>query len=189
MNDPRVIILERTALDRGVFAEDELSVAAGFKLEKRRDEWLLSRCAAKILAVRQGLAFDPRNVRVARPRIIVDGVELPLFVSLSHSAPYAAAAIDEKPVGLDIQMVRPVDERATRLFLAAEEREVMERCTLADRVLHFWAAKEAAWKQRSDEFATLKGLRLELLQEVEDGLRFDAVDTWRQGELIVAVTK
>ncbi|HEX6160631.1 MAG TPA: 4'-phosphopantetheinyl transferase superfamily protein [Thermoanaerobaculia bacterium] len=188
MNDPRVIVLERSALDHGVFAEEELSVADGFKLQKRRDEWLLSRCAAKILTVRLGLAFDPRNVRIERPRIVVDGVELPLFVSLSHSAPFAAAAIDERPIGLDIQVVRPVDERAARLFLTPEEREVMERCTLPDRVLHFWAAKEAAWKQRSDEFPTLKALRLELSQEVEDGLQFDRVDTWRQGELIVAVT-
>lgn len=187
IDDPRVLIL-RGDYDPDFFTAGELATAAAFKLEKRRREWLLSRFAAKSLALRMGLAGDPRTCDVARPALIVDGSPTSWFVSLSHSEPFAAAALAREPVGIDVQVVRELPERSAHLFLSPEEIEAMECCTLPERLLHFWCAKEAAWKQRSDEYATLRQLPLTFLEESTSSLSFASVKTQRVGELIVAVT-
>ena len=171
------------------FTADELAIASGFRLPKRREEWLRSRTAAKALAVERGIVRDPRACTVARPTLLIDGEPSQWHVSLSHSRGWAAAAIDAKPVGIDLEVVRPVDERAVHLFLREDEAEAMHGCSIADRMLHFWAAKEAAWKQRSGQFTTLKQLALQLIEVRESGLLFDAVETFRRDDLVVALTR
>ena len=177
MTPPHLIVHD--AYDLAYFTGDELQTANAFKLEKRRDEWLLARYAAKRLALHLGIAGDPRAVTVARPMLLVDGAPVNWFVSISHSAPYAAAAIDREPVGIDVQVVRKMPEEAAHLFLSDEETAAMQRCSIADRLLHFWCAKEAAWKPRSDQFTTLKQLPLQFLEERPDGLVFNVVEKGR----------
>lgn len=199
-------LIVREAYDLAYFREDELAAANAFRLEKRRHEWLLARYAAKRLALELGIVDDPRAVSVARPMLLVDGAPVNWFVSISHSAPYAAAAIDRVPVGIDVQVVRRMSEAAAHLFLSGEETAAMQRCSIADRLLHFWCAKEAAWKPRSGEFTTLRQLPLQLREERPDGLVFekvpkadervpsleecgrDAVETRRLEDLILSLT-
>lgn len=181
-------ILVRDTCDRSFFTDEELATANAFKLEKRQNEWLLARYAAKKLAVELGIVDDPRACSVARPMLLVDGQAVNWFVSISHSAPYAAAAIDRAPVGIDVQVVRNFPPNAAHLYLTERESEVMERCAIADRMLHFWCAKEAAWKQRSDVFATLRQVPLQLREERAGGLSFDVVETTRLEDVILAIT-
>lgn len=176
------------AYDPAFFTAAELETASSFKLAKRREEWLLSRYAAKLLAIELGIVTDPRTCSVGRPVLFVDGEPTSWFVSLSHSAPYAGAALARDPIGLDVQVVRGIAEWSSHLFLSDGESEVMRGCGLADRTLHFWCAKEAAWKRRSDEFSTMKQLPLQFVQERERGLLFDQVETLREDDLIVALT-
>ena len=171
------------------FTAEELAIANGFRLPKRREEWLRARTAAKELAVQRGLVADPRSCFVARPRLILDGADSPWFVSISHSRGWAAATIDYKPVGIDIEFVRELDERAVHLYLTDDEAEMMRRCTIDHRALHFWSAKEAAWKQRFGEIQTLKQVPLRFIEESETGLTFDNLATRRLDNLIVAVTR
>lgn len=138
--------------------------APEFKLQKRRREWMLSRAAAALLPDAQ-------------------------FVSFSHSEPYAAAAKDVAPVGIDVQVVREIEERVAHLFLTDEEIEVMSRCTIAYRLLHFWCAKEAEWKRHGGVTLTLKRTPLVLLEESGDGLRFDVVETMAIHDVIMALTR
>jgi len=152
---------------------DELAVARAFPREKRRREWMLARVAAKILARRRGLG----DVAIERP-----------LVSVSHSGPWAAAAIDVAPVGIDIEVVRDISERAARHFLTSDEIAQMESCTLPHRLLHFWCAKEAAWKQRCGEIPFLRGVPLTLIAQREHDLRFDAAETIAVEDVIVALT-
>jgi phosphopantetheinyl transferase len=173
-------LIVRDAYDLAYFTDDELAIANAFKLQKRRDEWLLARYAAKRLALDLGVVANPRDFVVQSGR--------GWFVSLSHSAPYAAAAIDREPVGIDIQVVRDVAESAAHLFLSDAETAMMRRCTIADRLLHFWCAKEAAWKPRSHEFTTLRQLPMTLREERADGLSFDLAETHRFDDLILAIT-
>lgn len=191
MNAPwpgRCLILTG-APDLALFTERELAQAGEFKLAKRRDEWLLSRAAAKQLALQLALARDARDVAVERPFLVVGGERTDWYVSLSHSTPYAAAAIAREPVGMDIQVVREMTERAAHLFLTHEEEEAMRGCALAHRLLHFWCAKEAAFKQRSDAFTTMRQLPMELLEERESGLLFDAAETVQVEDAILAITR
>ncbi len=131
--------------------------------EKRTREWILSRTALHMLG------------------------RAP-YSSLSHSGDYAAAAIADVPVGVDVQEVRALSERAAHLFLSDEEQADMERCTIANRIIHFFCAKEAAWKARGGAIPTLKQIPLKLKEETMTGLLFDAAATYATGDIIVAVT-
>ncbi len=131
--------------------------------EKRRREWILSRTALRMLG--------------AAP-----------CTSLSHSGDYAAAAIGDAPVGVDVQVVRQLSERAAHLFLSDDEQSDLERCTIANRILHFFCAKEAAWKAHGGAIPTLKQIPLKLKEETLTGLLFDAAATYATGDIIVALT-
>lgn len=181
-------LIVREQYDLSYFTEGELETANAFRLEKRREEWLLARFAAKKLAVEHGVVDDPRRCEVARPMLLVDGAPVTWFVSISHSAPYAAAILDRAPVGIDIQVTREIPATGARLYLREREIEEMQRCTIAHRMLHFWCAKEAAWKQRSDEFTTLRQVPLTLVEERANGLRFDVVETMVIEDAILGVT-
>jgi phosphopantetheinyl transferase len=180
----RVLVIRDAPLQLDWFAEDELEIARAFKLDSRRDEWLLSRMAAKQLALQLGVAADPRAITVARPWLA--GTDW--RVSLSHSASYAGAAIAREPIGIDVQLIRKLDERAAHLFLSPDETAALEQCTIQHRIVHWWCAKEAAWKRRSDEFKTLRQLPLQFVDERDGAMRFDAVETRVIGDAIVAVT-
>lgn len=179
----RAIVVGETAIPLGWFSEEELRMAEGFRLAKRREEFLLSRAAAKQLALDLGAGADFAQIRIDQRRIGS------LHLSLSHSAPYAAAAIDQEPVGIDIQVVRPIRESTAHLFLSDEESRAMRECGLPDRLIHFWCAKEAAWKRRGGEIETLKRVPIALEGETPRSLHFDTVDTVRIGEVVVALTR
>jgi len=169
----RALVIRDVADPESWLREDELAIACAFKRERRRAEWMLARIAAKELARRRGLTGDPRDFVVARP-----------LVSISHSGPYAAAAID---AGVDVEVVRDVSERAAKHFLTSEEADAMQRCTIAHRLLHFWCAKEAAWKRRGGTIALLRDVPLQFVQEERDGVVFEEVETFATGDLIAAL--
>lgn len=179
----RALVLRETTIVLDWFDAEELAEASALSLPKRRAEWLLSRAAAKALAVDLGLVAAPAACHVADQRMASS------FVSLSHSAPYAAAAIDSLPVGVDVQVVRALDERAAHLFLTEEETAAMRRTNIADRLIHFWAAKEAVWKQLGGSSVTLKRVPLTLEGETGPGLSFDSVETYRDDDVVVALTR
>ena len=166
----RALILVGDEIDERWLTAEELRTAEKFHLEKRRVEWKASRIAARQLARQRGESN-------------------PAFVSFSHSGPYAGAAIDSIPIGLDVQTVRALSDAALHLFLTEPEVDAMHACGLADAVIHFWSAKEAEWKRRGGAIETLKRVPIHLEDVVENGLRFDRVDTIRIGEVVVALTR
>lgn len=170
------------------FDEGELDAASRFRLEKRRVEWMLGRIAAKRLGVAMGLTSNPRAIVVDRPFLSIDGRPSDWRVSLSHSGSYAAAAILQEPVGIDIQVVREISRGVTHLFLTSSEADELAACSLPHAILHFWCAKEAEFK-RNGETTTLKGTPLRLREAGEDGLRFERVETRAIGDLIVALSR
>jgi phosphopantetheinyl transferase len=184
------------------FGEEELGEYGAFRLEKRRREWLSSRIAAKRLALAQRVCGDPRHMRVGRaaggrPLLFVDGVPSRLHLSISHSGPYAAAALSETPVGIDVEELRPTPkEAAAHLFLDSRELDELQRCALDARMLHFWSAKEAAWKQRSEQFGTLRQTPLRVIAEHDAELHFEycdaysaTVQTLRTDRIVVALAR
>lgn len=151
------------------FARDELSALRKFRTAKRREEWGLSRIAAKLLAIDRQLCSDPKRCSVpptdARPQLLVDAQPSPLFVSISHSGGRGAAAIDAAPIGIDLEKVRPIHRKALKLFLTEEEIAILETLEIENAALHFWCAKEAAWKLQTG-VQTLKKVHLhEVMQQ------------------------
>ncbi len=137
-----------------------------FPRPRRRFEWMVSRIAEKELR-RRGASGN--------------------CVSFSHSGRYGAAAVDARPIGIDVEMLRDISEAAARHFLNDDEIAAMHRCTIAHRMLHFWSAKEAAWKQRGGSVQTLKKLRVNFESEAATGLRFQGVETFATGDLVGAL--
>lgn len=159
------------------FSPEELETARAFGREKRHDEWLLSRYAIKRLAGLQALA-------VTRPQL-ADG----RFISISHSHGVAAAAIGTAPVGVDVERVRKLDEHVAKHFLIGSEIAAMQQCSLPHRVLHWWCAKEAAWKQQGGVIRFLRQIPLQLQSEGTDSLVFGNVETFATGEYVLALTR
>ncbi len=162
----RAMVIRDVELSRDAFTDEELAIVDAFRLQKRREEWMRARIAAKELA------------KIARGEQI----------SFSHSGPYGGAAIDLAPVGIDVEIVRPVADGAAHLFLSEEEHDVARRCTIEHALLHFWCAKEAAWKQRQGAIPTLKQLPLRLLGVGGSGLEFEGVETVAIDDAIIALT-
>ncbi|HWS72086.1 MAG TPA: 4'-phosphopantetheinyl transferase superfamily protein [Thermoanaerobaculia bacterium] len=143
-----------------------------FRFEKQRYAWMLSRIAGLELA-------RMRNV----PPSLVRSDEL----SFSHSGRYGAAAIGER-AGIDIEVPRVIPRGAAHLFLTEEEIAVADDCAIDNALLHFWCAKEAAWKGHGGAIPTLKRVPLRLVSETERGLQFENVETFA-GEIFAALTR
>lgn len=163
----RAVIVGDVADPEPWFTPAELAIVRSFPREKRRNEWMASRIAEKILRQR-GAAGS--------------------HVSFSHSGPYGAAAVDSHPVGFDVERIRPMSESAAHLFLTDDEIAEMQSCTIDHRILHFWSAKEALWKQRSGAVPTLKRIVLRFETTTPRGLRFAGVETYDGQDFIAALT-
>lgn len=183
----RAIVIADAPLSDDWFTPEELSTAASFRLEKRMMEWKLSRMAAKQLAIDIRLCASPRNCIVDRPLLHAPAGQR--NVSISHSGGYAAAAIDVDPVGIDVERIRDLRESSGHLFLSEREEAEMRSSRIAHRLIHFWAAKEAAWKRLGGATLTLRRVPLKLEAETASGLRFDQVETFATGEIVIALTR
>ena len=184
----RALIVTHVTPKLDWFGEEEFRDAEQFHHEKRRNEWLCARMAVKRLAMNRGLASDPKRIRVKRPHVLIDDV-MQLYVSLSHSERFAAAAIDDEPIGIDVQALRDLNERTSKFFLSANEAKAMRHAALMHRLLHFWCAKEAEWKRRGGDPPTLKQVSLIFEAESPHGVRFDSVETIELEGAIAALTR
>jgi phosphopantetheinyl transferase (holo-ACP synthase) len=185
----RALVIGDAMFSDGWFSDGELATSRGFRLQKRQTEWKHGRLAVKQLAIELGLCVSARDCVFDRPRLLVRGADIQRFVSISHSGGYAAAAIDFAPVGIDVEELRDLREAAAHLFLTDEETGDMRNVRVSDRMLHFWAAKEAVWKQRDGVTETLKRTPIKLEAETSSGLRFVEVETVAIGDLVVALTR
>lgn len=185
----RAIVIGDAIFSDGWFSEAELAESRRLRLQKRRTEWKHGRLAVKQLAIQLGLCRSARDCVFDRPRLIVGGNDARRFVSISHSGGYAAAAIDLAPVGIDVETLRNLREDAAHLFLTDAEIALMRDFRIEHRLLHFWSAKEAVWKQKHGETQTLKRTPVTFEEETEDGLRFAEVETVAIEDVIVALTR
>lgn len=153
----------------------ELKRVGEFRREKRRAEWAASRIAAKLLALARELCDDPQQCSIvssySKPRLEIGPKGHGLHVSISHSEWAGAAAIDRVPVGLDIQKIRELKPRITRFFLKDEELAQLQRTRIEHPLIHFWCAKEAAFKLRAGR-GWLKRVTVDLQAETSRGLDF-----------------
>ena len=74
----------------------------------------------------------------------------PVYISISHSGDFAAAAFHNSPVGIDIEVLRPVDIRLKNRICTNSDLDYLKQC--ADKtqeylkILEIWTAKESYFK-------------------------------------------
>jgi 4'-phosphopantetheinyl transferase EntD len=152
---------------------EELGELSSLRAVQRQGERAASRVAAKSLALERGFVDRASRIRFAkseaRPVVVVDGSERSLFVSFSHTAGIGAAALHDMPVGIDLEHERLIEPRATKFFLRDEELALAQSSAVANALLHWWCAKEAAFKLSAD-YPTLLRVPLVLERETPTGL-------------------
>ncbi|PWK69502.1 4'-phosphopantetheinyl transferase superfamily protein [Streptomyces sp. CG 926] len=160
----------------------------------RQVEWTAGRFLAKRLvgevvpAPADGVEILPRED--GSPRVLVGGSAMPdLFLSISHTARYVAAALAPEPVGVDLCEIDSVDavRRVADHFLSPEELSLMD-AERPDAMTGAWALKEAAVKaDRSGVFgAAPRGIPILGLRPPVLGGRRRAM-LWRAGGAALAL--
>ncbi|MBC7743689.1 MAG: 4'-phosphopantetheinyl transferase superfamily protein [Flavobacterium sp.] len=96
---------------------------------------------------------------------------LPYFISLSHSFEYAAVMISEnKPVGIDIELVDTKIERIAHKFMNEQELSSMDSTHLIEHLYISWCAKEAIYKlQGKRNVSFLNHIRLRQFKYSSEG--------------------
>ena len=65
------------------------------------------------------------------------------FFSISHSGDYAAVAVSDKPIGIDIQMPDGYKKRAKYMLFSCEENEFVNNGDSENRFYTLWTMKES----------------------------------------------
>lgn len=103
--------------------------------------------ARRLLAQRLGCGEGEVPLRwdeMGKPTVDAVGV----YVSVSHSGPYAVCAIADVPVGVDVEVVRSADEKFMRRVCSEAEMAYIRVGDDGDcaRFWETWTAKEALFK-------------------------------------------
>jgi 4'-phosphopantetheinyl transferase len=136
-------------------SEDEPTLQAGLTLTvseqedlgsirhpAQRIEWLACRVAIRELVDQQGLPYlGLQKDEFGKPHL----VNLPWFISLSHTGGWAAAVLHRsRPVGIDIEPIRDQFQRVVPRVLSNEE--IFHAQGDSGRLAVYWCAKEALYK-------------------------------------------
>lgn len=78
------------------------------------------------------------------------------FISISHSFPFAALAISEKRVGIDMEKIQQKILRVKHKFLHPTEHDWTENKNEVDFLTIIWAVKEALYKLHPCKYWSLK---------------------------------
>ncbi len=76
-------------------------------------------------------------------------IGLPFHFSFSHCKGYAACAVDDKPIGIDIEIIHPRIAKVAHKFLNDQEKAMiadLEQKDQLNQLAFLWAAKEAMYK-------------------------------------------
>ncbi len=136
-----------------------------FRSVSRQDSFALGRYVARDLLA-EPVGCRPQEVPL---QVLEDGSlwvpDSPWQVSISHSGPYAAAAISTSDVGLDLERIRFRPESLFRFILHPDEMRLREEVDLPTehQIVLFWALKESVLKaKRTGLRLSPKTLRLSL---------------------------
>ena len=67
-----------------------------------------------------------------------------IFFNISHSGDYAAAAVSDSPIGIDIQVIKPVKDGLIKKLCNEDEKNFIEKSKDKDRAfITLWALKES----------------------------------------------
>lgn len=119
---------------------------------KRNLHWLSTRVLLREM-LNTGKYIDCRVDEHGKPFL----ANFPHQISLSHSFDYAAVMISEdKPVGIDIELVKEKIERIENKFLCDDEIAFIDPAHRIDHLYICWCAKEAVYKLQGKRNVSFK---------------------------------
>ncbi len=156
------------------FSEENYNLCLSFMDKKRKDyvsslknqkgrlltvaaEWLTKHNAAKILKK----DFDEIVIlREEKGKPYIKGN--PIFISVSHSGDYAAVGFHTSPIGLDIEVLKPIDKRIKNRICTTEDLKYISQCQNETeenlKLLEIWTAKEAYFKKIGTGITNFKNI-------------------------------
>ncbi len=121
-------------------------------------------CARKAVSEFVGTDFD--NVT-----ILEDENSKPfytgIYLSISHSGDYAVCAVDSKPIGIDIEKIRPNLKRRIikRICKTQDEVDFADCDTFAENIIKIWTAKEACFKALVPQPRFINDVKLSIVND------------------------
>jgi 4'-phosphopantetheinyl transferase EntD len=146
---------------------EEIRQAAGYRLPKRKNEFLAGRLCAKLALAdyldKRGSACRQETLATIhiisredrRPTLQNSSRILPdhLDISITHSNDYGGALAADCPCGIDLQRIQPTLLKVQRYFCTTAEEKLLTTAlneyTVLSRLLLLWSAKEAVQKAYS----------------------------------------
>lgn len=137
----------------GQLPDRQLSIYQRLKSSKRRHEYLYSRlliCSALSSLFPQPPANGWQIEEQPGRAPSLDGLPIPLHLSLSHSQELICLTLSPIRVGVDVEFMKPERNfrEAAKLFMTAAElrRQPTRQSACRDYFYRLWCAKEAQYK-------------------------------------------
>ncbi|MEI8142067.1 MAG: 4'-phosphopantetheinyl transferase superfamily protein [Chitinophagia bacterium] len=127
------------------FFETDVQLAVPIANEERRTQHLAVRLLFKLMMPEANLS---QLVLADNGKPYLLGV--PFHFSFSHCKGYAACAVDDQPIGIDIEIIHPRILKVAHKFLNDQEKAMIARLDEKDQLnqmTFLWAAKEAMYKK------------------------------------------
>ncbi|MFT4689531.1 MAG: 4'-phosphopantetheinyl transferase family protein [Verrucomicrobiia bacterium] len=139
-----------------VLSDEEQARAAGFKVERPRQQFVFARAALRMIAGKY-LQMNPRDLSFEsgeHGKPYLQGPPAPLEYNISHTHNLALLAFTRRrPVGVDVEWLgrRLSHDDVAKRFFSPEEQEQLAQVSPTDRpraFLECWTRKEAYLKAR-----------------------------------------
>jgi phosphopantetheine--protein transferase-like protein len=127
------------------FFETDVQLVVPIANEERRTQHLAVRLLFKLMMPEADLS---QLVQADNGKPYLLGV--PFHFSFSHCKGYAACAVDDQPIGIDIEIIHPRILKVAHKFLNDQEKAMIARLDEKDQLnqmAFLWAAKEAMYKK------------------------------------------
>ena len=126
------------------FFETDVQLTVPIANEERRTQHLAVRLLFKLMMPEADLS---QLVMADNGKPYLIG--LPFHFSFSHCKGYAACAVDDQPIGIDIEIIHPRILKVAHKFLNEQEKGMiagLEEQEQLNQLAFLWAAKEAMYK-------------------------------------------
>jgi len=127
------------------FFETDVKLAVDIQNEERKIQHL----AVRLLLKRMMPVVDLSKIEMAENgKPYLQG--LPFHFSFSHCKGYAAVAVSDHPIGIDIEIIHSRILKVAHKFLNESEKQMIDNLSEQEQLKQFaffWASKEAMYKQ------------------------------------------
>ena len=123
---------------------------------KARPQSLLGEWMVRTALAAQ-FGIPPEEVPLLRTEKGKPYTTLPMEFSITHSGDWVAVAFDTEPIGIDLEVRRPINEKLARRLCTEQDLSHLKG-DFNLRLLELWTAKEAHFKRIGTGITNLKSV-------------------------------